>query len=168
MYARWPNKAVLVAEALLCHAPGDLPLQAVDTDSVRGDLRTHVARIVHSLCEGKLSLLKVIEAIRDDTALPQQARTQIERASAEVGAQLVAQALARGEVTDEVDGGAVLMLAVGRLLPRALLDGRAPSSEYQRQLIENVLLPLCHYTAVMPPERATPRRLERQSRPSAS
>jgi len=144
MYVRWPSKAELIADALLRHAQGDVPLVAVDTGELRGDLRAHVGRIVRSLCEGKLSALRVVEAIRDDPALRERVRTQIERASAEVGAQLVAQALARGEIPDQVDGGAVLMLAVGQLLTRALLDGQAPDPLYQLRLVDDVLLPMFH------------------------
>jgi AcrR family transcriptional regulator len=142
MYRRWPTKSELIAEAVHRHAEGIGPLEVADAGSLREDLLAQVARVSGTVCGGGASLLNLVEAVRDDAALRDRVREQIENAAAAVGERIAHRAVERGEAVAGIEGAAVLRVAVAQLFMQALLHGGAPDADFQRDLVDRVLLPL--------------------------
>lgn len=142
MYRRWPSKAALVAEALRRHAVGETVVIA-DTGTLRGDLCAAVRAITQALTDGDgLTLLGLLEAVREDATLRDLVRTQIDQSSQQVGAAICAHALARGEPVRASHASVVLGVAVACLLVDTLLHGAPPDHAAQQRLVDDVLLTL--------------------------
>lgn len=146
MYAKWPGKAELVAYALRRQAQGGDPVVVADTGSLRGDLLAVVGGIARAIsgAGGKLSLLTLVGALRDDPGLRDQVRTQIQVTSAQNVHAICARAVDRGELTPDGDAGAVLDLAFSHLFLTTLLQGDPPDHAQQAWLVDDVVLPLLH------------------------
>lgn len=146
MYRRWPTKSELVAEALRRHAQGNLPA-VPDTGTLRGDLLATVAEITVTLTGGRgPSLIGLIEAIRDDAALREQVSSQVRERSHQVGREICARAISRGEAVQAERADTVLDLAFEHLFTSTLFAGAQPSAANQRDLVDAVLLPLLRTT----------------------
>lgn len=142
MYRRWPTKSELVAEALRRHAQGDAPA-VPDTGTMRGDLLATVAEIAETLTGAHgPSLIGLIEAIRDDAALREHVSSQVRERSHQVGREICARAISRGEAVHAERAETVLDLAFEHLFTSTLFDGAQPSRERQRSLVDAILLPL--------------------------
>lgn len=142
MYRKWPSKAVLIADALRQQAEGPAPHPA-DTGSLRSDLAATVDDIAGTLSgAGKVSLLKLAEAIRDDAELRDLVRGQIYARCDADGAALCAQAAARGEPADPRLGGTAIRLAVSHVFTHMLLTGAAPDPGERDAFVDTVLLPV--------------------------
>lgn len=146
MYRRWPTKSELVAEALRRHAQGDAPA-VPDTGTLRGDLLATVAEIAETLAGGRgPSLIGLIEAIRDDAPLRGQVSAQVRERSHQVGREICARAISRGEALHAERAEVVLDLAFEHLFTSTLFDGRRPDRARQRSLVDAILLPLLSRT----------------------
>ena len=142
MYRRWPTKSELVADALRRHAQGELPA-VPDTGTLRGDLLATVAEITETLTgERGPSLIALIEAIRDDTALREHVSSQIRERSHQVGREICSRAASRGEAVQAGKADTVLGLAFEHLFTSTLFDGAQPSAANKRNLVDTILLPL--------------------------
>ena len=142
MYRRWPTKSELVADALRRHAEGELPA-VPNTGTLRGDLLATVGEITETLSGSRApSLIGLIEAIRDDATLRGQVTAQVRERSHQVGREICARAISRGEVVYAKRADAVLDLAFEHLFTSTLFDGVQPSTAKQRALVDTVLLPL--------------------------
>jgi AcrR family transcriptional regulator len=143
IYGKWKTKDEMVAEALRRQSEGTAAVAAPQTGSLRGDLLETVGDIAAAL-RGRngVSLVSLVEAVRDHQGLRETARSQMERTSARVGEAVARQAAERGELPGHADVPACLKLAMGQLLFDALFTGQVPGREGQEQLVDQVLLPL--------------------------
>lgn len=142
MYRRWPTKSELVADALRRHAQGEVPA-IPDTGTLRGDLVATVGEIAETLTGGRgPSLIGLVEAIRDDVALRSQVGSQVRERSHQVGREICARAIARGEAIHAEQADIVLGLAFEHLFTSTLFDGAQPSEANRRHFVDAVLLPL--------------------------
>jgi AcrR family transcriptional regulator len=139
IYRKWPGKAPLVAEALRRRAEASGP-ELPDTGSLAGDLRSAVGGITQAL-SGGLSLIKLIEAVREDAVLRGLVHEQIERRTAADGALIARRAVARGERVAAGRVSRVLGVAVAQLLLETLFTG-PPGAEAQQLLVDEVLMPI--------------------------
>jgi AcrR family transcriptional regulator len=140
IYRKWPGKAPLIAEALRRKAEEATP-EIPDTGSLPGDLRYAVDAITQALTGG-LSLIGLIEAVREDAVLRDLVRHQIERRSAADGALIARRAGERGEQVEPERVCRALGVAVAQLFLETLLSGGPPSAETQQRLVDDVLMPI--------------------------
>ncbi|MFC8662000.1 TetR/AcrR family transcriptional regulator [Streptomyces sp. NPDC057199] len=142
IYGKWKTKDAMVAEALRRQSEGTEPV-APDTGTLRQDLIATVANIATAL-RGKnsVSLVSLVEAVRDHPELREAARSQMERTSAELGKTIAQRAVERGELAKDADVPSCLLLAVGQMLFTTLLTGHVPDPQEQKQLVDRVMLPL--------------------------
>ncbi|MFF4770753.1 TetR-like C-terminal domain-containing protein [Streptomyces sp. NPDC001255] len=142
IYGKWKTKDEMVAEALRRQSEGRT-VRAPDTGSLRQDLIATTGEMAAAL-RGKngVSLVSLVEAVRDHQGLREAARSQMERTSREIGAAVAEQAARRGELREGADVPACLKLALGQLLFDALLTGEVPGRDAQEYLVDRVLLPL--------------------------
>jgi AcrR family transcriptional regulator len=140
IYRKWPGKAPLIAEALRRQAEEATPA-IPDTGSLPGDLGYAVGAISNALTGG-LSLIGLIEAVREDAILRDLVREQIERRSVADGVLIARRAAERGEDVDAGRISRVLGVAVAQLFLETLLNGGRPGAETQQRLVDEVLMPL--------------------------
>jgi AcrR family transcriptional regulator len=143
IYGKWRTKDEMVAEALRRQSEGTATVVAPDTGSLRQDLLVTVGEIAAAL-RGKngVSLVSLVEAVRDHPGLREAARSQMERTSADIGTAIARQAAGRGELTPDADVSGSLILALGQLLFGTLFGGEVPGPQEQERLVDQVLLPL--------------------------
>ena len=125
IYRRWPGKAELVLDVALARLRNDVPLP--DTGSVQGDLtallRTIAAAIATPFVGG---LLRALISHHPEAGLADvRARFWTERYS--ISGEVVARAIARGELPATVDRRLLLEMAVAPLFFRGLITGMAIS-----------------------------------------
>ncbi|MBO3682000.1 TetR/AcrR family transcriptional regulator [Streptomyces sp. NEAU-YJ-81] len=142
IYSRWRTKDEIVAEALRRQSEGDEP-EAPDTGSLRGDLM----KVVDAQCaalggKGDVSLLSLVEAVRDHAGLRDTVRAHIEHTHAGIGGTVAQRATARGELGSGADVPTCITLALGQLLFSALLGGSVPGRAEREKLVDQVLLPM--------------------------
>src|ERR1700761_3697883 len=142
IYGKWKTKDEMVAEALRRQSEGTTA-SAPDTGSLRQDLLATVGSIAAAL-RGRngVSLVSLVEAVRDHQDLRAAARAQTERTSAGIGEAIARDAAARGELRQDADVPACLKLALAQLLLDTLFAGQVPGPQAQAQLVDRVLLPL--------------------------
>lgn len=147
IYRRWATKAELVVDALRRHAGGSAAVELADTGSVRGDLKAALDGIERVITGSSgVSLLKLVEAVRDDARLRELIRGQVRDGSVSAAAAIVNRARDRGELTaaPACDCSRVLEVGFGQLLLGALLNGGAAAPDERDALVDTVLLPLFH------------------------
>lgn len=143
IYSRWRTKDEIVAEALRRQSEGEGAPEAPDTGSLRGDLRAVVDAQAAALGgRGEVSLISLVEAVRDHPGLRDTVRTHIEDSHGAVGGTVARQASARGELAPGADVPACVALALSQLLFSTLLDGAVPGDAERDRLVDQVLLPL--------------------------
>lgn len=140
IYRKWPGKAPLIAEALRRRAEEGTP-EIPDTGSLGGDLRFAVGAFAQALTGG-LSLIGLIEAVREDAVLRELVRLQIERRTVAHGFLIARRAAERGEAVQATRVSRVLRVAVAQLFLETLLSGERPGPEAQQRLVDDVLMPL--------------------------
>ncbi|ROQ60253.1 TetR family transcriptional regulator [Streptomyces sp. 840.1] len=143
IYGKWKTKDELVAEALRRQSETTTPPVAADTGSLRGDLLATVSVIAAAL-RGKngVSLVSLVEAIRDHPGLRDAAHSQIDLAAATVGQAISRHAAERGELGQNADVPACLRLVMAQLLFDTLFHGAVPDAAAQERLVDHTLLPL--------------------------
>ncbi|MFJ6699877.1 TetR/AcrR family transcriptional regulator C-terminal ligand-binding domain-containing protein [Streptomyces sp. NPDC091272] len=160
IYGKWKTKDEMVAEALRRQSEGRVVVTP-DTGSLRQDLLATTGEVAAAL-RGRngVSLVSLVEAVRDHQGLRDAARSQMERTSREIGAAIAEQARRRGELRPGADVPACLKLTLGQLLFDALFTGRVPGRDEQERLVDQVLLPLLQNPQREPeggPGRTSPR-----------
>ncbi|MFJ4831927.1 TetR/AcrR family transcriptional regulator [Streptomyces sp. NPDC088747] len=142
IYSRWRTKDEIVAEALRRQSEGDTP-EVPDTGSLRGDLRKVLDAQAMALGgKGGVSLLSLVEAVRDHPGLRDTVRANIEHTHAAIGGTVAERAVARGELAPGADVATCISLALSQLLFSALLGGSVPGRADRDKLVDEVLLPL--------------------------
>lgn len=142
MYRKWPGKAELVTEGFrrLC----DGKVECVpDTGSLHGDLLATVANMAQGIAGNNAKIfLGMLEGFRDDDVLRDLFQQEVNRHSCEVSGLVLGRAVQRGEQLKQVDGALVFQLAFNQLFMTSLLTGTPPTPEFQRQVVDDILLPL--------------------------
>jgi AcrR family transcriptional regulator len=142
MYRRWAGKPEIIADALRRQAQGAEP-DVPDTGSLRGDLLVIAGQIARTLLGGPgPSLIGLLEAIRDDSALRELIGSQVRERGHEVGRIVCARANDRGEDVDVTRSAAALDLAFAQTFTDTLFRGGIPDLPARERLVDQVLLPL--------------------------
>jgi AcrR family transcriptional regulator len=142
MYRKWPGKAELVAEGFRRLCDGKVECVA-DTGSLRGDLLATVANMAQGIAGNNAKMfLGMLEGFRDDQVLRELFQQEVDRHSREVSGIVLGHAIARGEAIKQVDGALVFQLAFNQIFMTSLMTGTPPTPEFQRKVVEDILLPL--------------------------
>jgi AcrR family transcriptional regulator len=156
MYRHWPGKAELVAEAFRCHSCAEVSCPP-DTGSLRGDLLATVDALADGFA-GEMGhrFTGLMMAMREDPALAELIRAQIDQDGRDITETLLRRAAGRGEPVVALDAAFVLSLAPAAVLTRLLLIGGPTGGDFRRQLVDQVLLPLLTGIPVTPSEPQSP------------
>jgi AcrR family transcriptional regulator len=142
MYRRWGGKAELVAEAFRCHQCADVHCPP-DTGSLRGDLLALIHAMVESFSgEDGQRIAGLFMAMRLDPDLAGMVRAQIDETGRALTDTLLGRAADRGEPIRSIDPRFIFDLAPKVILTKTLLLATPPDAEFQRKLVDDVILPL--------------------------
>jgi AcrR family transcriptional regulator len=152
LYRRWKSKRDMVVAALKAGPARRDDPDDIDTGSLRGDLLALCERLNRTLCstDGQTALL-LLQAGIDDRELGE----EMERATGPTGARLptsvMAAAIRRGELPEDVDPFPYEEVAGAVLLVRRL-TGLDTGKAYLAALVDSVLVPALRATSATPAE----------------
>jgi AcrR family transcriptional regulator len=134
---RWRTRESLICDALLNHSEQELPVP--DTGSLREDLVAFASALAkyNETALGK-ALLRAIAAHSDDRALAE-ARSAFWRRREELASAMIERAIARGELSDSVDGRLALETLISPLHFRTLLTDEPLEKDLPRRVTDLVL-----------------------------
>jgi AcrR family transcriptional regulator len=139
LYRRWPTKAELVLAAFV---EGTRQV-AVDPDT--GTLRDDLLQLGESICVHVSAHAGTIRAVLVEMSrsadLAQQMQEQFLDQREALMADVLAKAVARGEIKASAITGNLWDVLPGYIIYRAILTGQVPSVEAVRELVDNVLIP---------------------------
>ncbi|AZZ54811.1 TetR/AcrR family transcriptional regulator [Rathayibacter iranicus] len=143
VYRRWESKAELVLEALACLKGADLSENSLpDTGSLRGDLVALIKPHTIEDAERKLRIMSgVVAMISKAPELADSVRTVIVEPRARANRFLLNRAIARGEISAEIDVEQLALITPSMIAYRVLLLREPVNRDYLISLIDTVLLP---------------------------
>jgi AcrR family transcriptional regulator len=139
MYRRWPTKAQLVLAAFIEGTRVDeVPPH---TGSLRGDLIRIGTSVCQQSCEHASTMRAVLNELTHNADLSEAFQQEFVRQRSLVFDEVIADAVARGEIDAEAVNDDFHDLLAGYLVFRGLVSGRPPTEETVRALVDEVLLP---------------------------
>lgn len=143
LYRRWPSKADLVIDAVSCMKQAQSRIEDLpDTGTLRGDL---VALIrPHSMedAERKMRVMgAVVSMLSREPGLADAVNEAITEPRARLNRALIERAIARGEVSPEVDVDTVAHISPSMTAYRTLVQRKPVDREFLIGLIDGVVLP---------------------------
>ena len=159
IYRRWPSKAALVADVFATRAQTMIVLP--DTGSLRDDLLTHARGVIAALSGEPVgrAVLNLVVAGGSNPDLARLLRVGYLRMRRQVVAQILAAAVARGEIPAGPDAGLAADLLLGPLYYRLLVTGEALDTSIAAVLVDAVM-------GMVQPGRATLSPTVRMASPS--
>ncbi|MEU3010169.1 TetR-like C-terminal domain-containing protein [Nocardia asteroides] len=141
IYARWPDKAALVAAAINARSL-DQRMMGWDGDSLGADLREFFDLCVHlAETESLDGFVSMLVAAGSDSALAKAVQdTALAPRRAECD-QILERARGRGEIDERASGEDLFELVLGQILVRYVLERRPIGAETRASYIEKVLFP---------------------------
>lgn len=161
LYRRWETKARLVLDALL-RSKGVPEVQSHDTGSLRGDLvATFCGR--HGMANAKTAAVisSVVTAVSTDPEFATLFREHFIAPKTRVTHEVFQRAIARGEVSPDVDLDILVPALAGVCLHRKFVMGLEPDDDLVERVIDNLILPAAlarnenHATETAPGARRT-------------
>lgn len=141
IYRRWPGKRELVVDAIRCHSPHHV--EPTDTGSLRGDIIGTLAALAAGIGAEDADLLAgVLRAMRGAPEIGDILRTQVLEAKRSVGREIVARAVARGELGPAADPEVFNEVAPALMFFRVLVTGSPVDAEFLAHVADDVLVPL--------------------------
>jgi AcrR family transcriptional regulator len=139
MYRRWPSKAELVLAAFIEGTRiTEVPPR---TGSLRGDLISIGVSVCQQSYEHASTMRAVLNELSHNPALSEAFQEEFVRQRRLVFDEVIADAVARGEIDAEVINTDFHDLLAGYLVFRGLVSGREPTEETVRAMVDEVLLP---------------------------
>lgn len=147
LYRRWKAKPNLVIDALLSDKE---PVVAADTGTLRGDLLSTFCGMGGLTDVRQLAILgSVITAISHDPDFARAFRRDFIGPKAEISRQLFERAIARGEISADLDLDLIVPALSAVVLHRTFMLGEPPTSDLIARVVDNVILPIvCPLAAV--------------------
>jgi len=148
LYRRWESKARLVVDALM-RSKGMPDIHTEDTGSLRGDLvstfcgHTGIANSKASAVMGS-----VITAVTTDPEFAALFREHFIAPKSHVAEEIYRRAIARGEVSPDIDLDIIVPALAGVCLHRMYVMGQPPDDSIVERVIDHLILPavLCSST----------------------
>lgn len=139
MYRRWPSKAQLVLAAFIEGTRvSEVPPR---TGSLRGDLISIGVSVCQQSCEHASTMRAVLNELTHNPALSDAFQDEFVHQRSLVFDEVIADAIARGEIDAEVINTDFHDLLAGYLVFRGLVSGRPPTEETVHALVDEVLIP---------------------------
>lgn len=140
LYRRWKAKSNLVIDALLCDKE---PVVPADTGSLRGDLLGTFCGM-GGLTDGRqLAILgSVVTAISRDPDFAEAFRRDFIAPKVAVTRQIFERAIARGEISADIDLDVIAPALPGIVLHRTFLLGDPPTADLIARVVDHVILPI--------------------------
>jgi len=153
IYRRWTTKAELVAATIHTLLSQHAPVSAIDTGTVRGDLRASMLGVLDLKPseQGILRVMQVERNIPEVNALAQ----RLSQALHGMRLAMVQRGIARGELPRDVDAVLVVDL-VSAVVQRALLLDEKLDAPYLDRVLDVVLAGACASGSVNERSRALP------------
>jgi len=148
IYARWPDKASLVAAALKSRSAGQ-PRIATSGTSLRDDVLAFLELCVHiAETESLAAFMSVLGAARDDRVLAEAVRSTGLAPRRQECWDMVQRAIGRGEITQPELAEQIFDLVMGKILVRYVVED-SPLSENERvTFVDRIVLPALLLDAV--------------------
>jgi AcrR family transcriptional regulator len=138
IYRRWGTKGQLVGEAVIRNAAQSVP--SLDTGSFRGDITTLLRRVTSWL---DAPLGKAVSQVVTSQDLDLAAvRRSYWNSRLETTREIVARAVARGEVPASLDPRLVMEMSSGPIMLRRI-SGESVTPRHIKNLVERLVLALC-------------------------
>jgi AcrR family transcriptional regulator len=146
IYRRWPGKQELVLDAVRSRGPG--LMVAEDTGSLRGDLVATYRQAVRGEAVGEADLIAgVLRAMRSAPELASCVRTQLVESKCDVSRDIVARAVARGELPEGTEPFLLHEVATALWFRRILVVGAPVDDDFITHVVDDVLMPLLDRTS---------------------
>lgn len=141
LYRRWAGKSDLLVDALVHHKRQQLP--SVDTGTLRGDLVAAFCGMGGALSSEQVGMFaSVITAMHRDPDLAHEFRTRVIGPKAALTRAVFERAVARGEISPDVDLDLLVPALPGIVLHRVLVLGDRPDPELIERVIDQIVLPV--------------------------
>lgn len=143
IYRRWPSKAELVLDAVMCMKAGELDLDRLpDTGTLRGDLVAMMGPRSIEDGERKLRVMAgLIGMLSNSPELADAAHSAIIEPRAAVVRLLLRRAIDRGEISADCDVDTLANLVPALTAFRVLIEKKPVDPDFLISLIDGVLLP---------------------------
>lgn len=143
LYRRWPSKADLVLDAVVCMKSRDIDLDALpDTGTLRGDLIAMIKTPSIRESERKLKVMAGIASmIARSPELAAAAQNALVEPRASVNRIMFRRAIERGEIPADVDVEQLCMISPAMVAYRVLMLGKPVDREFLVGVIDKVVLP---------------------------
>ena len=143
VYRRWPSKADLVLAAFI--EGTSFTAVPPNTGSLRNDLLALGASVCRQACEHGSTMRAVLNEMSHNPGLKQAMQDEFVHQRKLVIDQVLADAVARGEIDEARINDEIYDLLPGYLVFRALVSARPPTEETVRIMVDDVLLPSLGY-----------------------
>ena len=155
IYRRWPSKADLVLDAVVCMKAGELDAEHLpDTGTLRGDLVAMIRPRSIEEGERKLRIMGgLFGMISSSPELADAVHTAIVEPRAAVNRLFLRRAIERGEISSDCDVETLAVIAPAMAAFRLLVQRRPVDADFLVSLIDGVLLPAA---GIDPHRPATP------------
>lgn len=143
LYRRWPSKGELVVDAVACMKSRDLDVDNLpDTGTLRGDLVAMIKPRTLEEADRKMQVMAgLMSVLSRSPELVDAINSAIVAPRAEVNRRLLERAIARGEISAEVDIATIALVAPSMTAYRLLVTQRPVDREYLLSIIDGVVLP---------------------------
>ncbi|WP_419704299.1 TetR/AcrR family transcriptional regulator [Promicromonospora sp. NFX87] len=143
LYRRWPSKADLVLDAVVCMKSRDIDLDALpDTGTLRGDLVAMIKTPTIRESERKLKVMAGIASmIARSPELAAAAQNALVEPRASISRTFFRRAIERGEISADVDVEQLCMISPAMVAYRVLMLGKPVDREFLVSMIDKIILP---------------------------
>ena len=143
LYRRWASKPELVLDAVACMKSKDLDLDKLpDTGTLRGDLVAMVKSPTLKEGEHKLKVMAgIVSMIARDPGLAEAAREALVEPRAAANRVFFQRAIARGEISADVDIEQLCMIGPSMIAYSVLMLGKPVNREFVIGVIDGITLP---------------------------
>ncbi len=140
-YRRWCSKAAMVVDALRCHGPADF--DPPDTGSLRGDIVAVLHHMRSSMeQEGAARLIGLVASARNNPDLADAMRGDFEGHRQRISRTLATRAVARGEMSPDIDPDVFHEVIPPMLLNRLLMGDEPLTDAFLDHVVDDVALPV--------------------------
>jgi AcrR family transcriptional regulator len=147
IYRRWDSKAALVTQAMSRRHAGTHVLP--DTGELRGDLIASLQLMTQQFRAEDLDLMTgLLTSLRSDPELAVLVREQMIEKKQVVWRELVARAVARGELAASTDPSLIDEVSGGIVFMRLVVTGQKIDEQFVVHLVDDILLPVLTKDAI--------------------
>ena len=151
LYRRWPNVRALALDVFVSTMEDALPPTSRGTGSLRDDLLASLTTLSTQLT-GDLGIVlrELISEAAHDPSLAEEFQTRFGAGKQRELVGLLQDAMARGDIPTQPIDPYVLQVPAALVVHQLVLTGAAPTHQELEHIIDAIVLPLLHATALTP------------------